>query len=141
MSNNVKVNCLWCNKNLSGDNLTHIKYENPIFEKDALFVCSNEHKKKVLSFLENARNYYSVSLFGLNMGIIIYPLLSFLFRRYFSVIVMIMSFDFGIGLFFFPFTTPNLIKNIGIKKAVIFAKIISIISLLFGFSLLGKILK
>jgi hypothetical protein len=141
MQKRIKLKCLWCGKRITQDNLQNINYINPIFNNEALFVCSEEHKTKALSFLEVARNYYKISYFGLRMGIILYPVLALLFKNYFHIITMIMAFDFGIGLFIFPFTTPALIKNFGIKKSVIIAKVISTISLLFGFSLLGNLLK
>ena len=138
---NIKLRCIWCNRNLTSDTFKNFNYENPLLNNKSYFVCSDEHYKKTVNFLDLSRNYYKVSYLGLKIGLIIYPLLVIFLKKFFSIITMIMCFDFGIGLFLFPFTTPNLIKKIGLEKAIIIAKIISVISILIGFSLLNKILQ
>lgn len=140
----IKLKCLWCNKHIDIKNFKNIDYVNPIFENKSLFVCSNEHYEKAINFLDRARLYYKVSYSGLKMGLFIYGALFILFRnnaKILSIINLIMCFDFGLGLLFFPFTTPALIKKIGLEKSIFFAKTISIISIIIGFSLIQKLLQ
>lgn len=140
MIKKIKIKCLWCNKHLDPKNIINLNYLNPIFEDETIFVCSKEHSEKTVEFLEKARDYFNGVYSSLKLSLILYPLLAIIFRKYFVIITMLMSLDFGIGLFFFPFTTPQIIKKIGISKSIIFAKTIGIISILIGISLLKKIL-
>ncbi|HOK40842.1 MAG TPA: hypothetical protein PLD27_07385 [bacterium] len=140
MNKKIKIKCLWCNKQFDFKKTINVNYANPIFEDEPLFVCSPEHSEKTIEFLEKARNYYNSTYLSLLIALFIYPFLAFVFKKYFLIITMFMSFDFGIGLLIFPFTTPHLIKKVGILKSILIAKTIAIIVILIGFSLLKKII-
>jgi len=97
--------------------------KNTFFNKAIFYGCKGDHIEKVKGFLERAEKYYAHSRSSILLSLAVYPLLLFFFRKYFNLLTILISVDFGSGLFFFPFGSPALTEKFGIRSTIYFLRI------------------
>ncbi len=121
-----KVKCAWCNTENVKEEMSVIYGKNAFFNKSIFYGCKGEHINNVKSFLEKTEKFYSNTQSTFLISVILYPLLMFIFKKYFHWITIIFTIDFGAGLMFFPFGSSALTEKIGIQKSSILLRTIAL---------------
>jgi len=139
MDKKKKYKCLWCNSEKNKEDLSVIYGNNKFFNKSFFYSCKGNHIENLKKYLEKTEKYYTHSFSSILVSLIIYPSLIIILKKYQYWISIFMSFDFGTGLFFFPFSTPGFTEKFGVKKTLIILRAISLILILSALILLLRI--
>lgn len=120
-----KVKCIWCNTVANKEDMSVIYGKNSYFNKAIFYGCKGEHITSIKNFLEKTEKYYSHTQATFLLTLVIYPLLVIFLKKYFHLITILITLDFGSGLFLYPFGAPAMTEKIGIKNAVFIIRIIA----------------
>ena len=120
-----KVKCIWCNIEKNKEDMSVIYGKNAYFNKSIFYGCKGEHISSTKVFLEKTEKYYSHTQTTFFLTLIIYPLLVIFLKKYFHLITILITFDFGSGLFLYPFGAPAMTEKFGIKNSIFIIRLIA----------------